>query len=576
MADELTYWDYEGVLGGSGGVNYTIDNQGLPVFSQAFVPETDALVYSGGGFGGEGTTYFPGFSLTQDTGPIPQLAMADNGTVVDGATGQPVLDTAQLSALEGALPDINAAVAKTQAGQALTAPEQNAYDTAVGKVKAVLDPVSRVLGVDVGRVLTALGVGGLGIVIARAVAGEPPKFEAPTPTAPLASVASARAALEQALTTTPGSVAPAIRGVPTQAVFAYLTADAAGRATLAQSYPGIADAAMALSNGEGIQATGTASQDLQAAIRGALAGQRNVADTALAASARELAAGMEQAPAERAVRLQALSQVPGYLQTPSVTTGAMTTGEQLSQMIARLLPQQPTSTILDQNGNPIGTSTARTIVPSQYSDEIQGGIARMVMDAIEGRLESPLARDFADEERQLRARLLSQLGPTYEGSTLGIRALQDLRESQDIRKQQYRIGTISTLAPQEAARRQFNITTPETAFNARLNTLLPAESSRANLGQTVQQAGLANTTALASTFGRTPTPQTQTTLSSIVPIQPLLGLQDAATSQRLQDMLGAQTALNAFNLENQDRQNIARSIAGLGTTAAGAILKGAF
>ena len=561
MADDLTYWDYEGVLGGSGGVNYTIDDQGLPVFSQEFVPETDALVYSGQGFAGEGTTYFP--SITpEDFGYAPQmsLAIAADGSLVDQNTGSLVQDSATFAKTEQAVADAAGIYQKAQTNQPLTPQDQSVWDNA-----------TKYLQQNAPKILTSLGIGALGIVIAKAVAGEPPTFEAPTPTAPLASVASARGALEQALTTTPGSVAPTIRGVPTQAVFAYLTADQAGRATLAQSYPGIAEAAVALSNGEGIQATGTASQDLQAAIRGALAGQRNVADTALAASARELAAGMEQAPAERAVRLAALSQVPGYLQTPGVTAGAMTTGEQLSQMIARLLPQQPTSTILDQNGNPIGTSTYRTIIPSQYSDEIQAGIGRMVMDAIEGRLESPLARDFADEERQLRARLLSQLGPTYEGSTLGTRALQDLRESQDIRKQQYLLGTISSLAPQEAARRQFNITTPETAFNARLNAFLPAESARANLGQTVQQAGLANTTALASGFGRTPTPQTQTTLSSIVPIQPLLGLEDASRSRQLQDALSTQAALNAFNLTAADKSATAKSIADLFGTVAGGV-----
>ena len=363
-------------------------------------------------------------------------------------------------------------------------------------------------------------------------------------------------------------MAASIRGVPTQAVFAYLTADQAGRAALAQQYPRIEEAAVALSNGEGIQTTASAADDLQAAIRGSLAGQRNVADIALAASARELAAGMEQAPGERAARLTALGQVPDYLRTPATTTGALTTGERLSQMIARLLPQQPGATMLDAAGQPIGPGRASTIVPSAYSDEIQGGIARMVMDAIEGRLESPLARDFADEERQLRARLLSQLGPGYENSTSGVVALQKLRESQDIRKQQYRIGTISTLAPQEAARRTFNITDPRSAYLSTLNAFLPAESSRAALGEDVARAGLTSRTALASGFGRIPTPQTQTTLSSIVPIQPLLGLEDASRSRQLQDALQTQAALSAFNVEGADRVATAKSVADLFGTVA--------
>ena len=215
-------------------------------------------------------------------------------------------------------------------------------------------------------------------------------------------------------------------------------------------------------------------------------------------------------------------------------------------------------------------------MPSAYSDEIQAGIARMVMDAIEGRLESPLARDFADEERQLRARLLSQLGPGYENSTSGVVALQKLRESQDIRKQQYRFGTISSLAPQEATRRQFNITDPRSAYLSLLTPMLSAESARAGFGEDVRQRGLANTTGIATNFGRIPTPQTQTTLSSIVPIQPLLGLEDASRSRQLQDALGTQAALNAFNLQVTDRQKMADAIAGLGGTVAGGVLKSAF
>src|SRR3990167_7549395 len=262
MADELTYWDYEGVLGGSGGVNYTIDDQGLPVFSQEFVPETDALVYSGQGFAGEGTTYFP--SITpEDFGYAPQmsLAIAADGSLVDQNTGSLVKDSATFAKTEQAVADAAGIYQKAQTNQTLTPQDQSVWDNA-----------TKYLQQNAPKILTSLRIGALGIVIAKAVAGEPPTFEAPTPTAPLASVASARGALEQALTTTPGSVAASIRGVPTQAVFAYLTADQAGRTTLAPAYPGIAEAAVALSNGEGIQATGTARQDPPAAIRGGRAG----------------------------------------------------------------------------------------------------------------------------------------------------------------------------------------------------------------------------------------------------------------------------------------------------------------
>ena len=76
---------------------------------------------------------------------------------------------------------------------------------------------------------------------------------------------------------------------------------------------------------------------------------------------------------------------------------------------------------------------------------------------------------------------------------------------------------------------------------------------------------------MSTTFGRTPVPQTTSTLNSLVPTQSLLGVGDAESERRLTDALNAQYALEAFKSTRAGEQANAQSVAQLFGLAAGTL-----
>ena len=299
-----------------------------------------------------------------------------------------------------------------------------------------------------------------------------------------------------------------------------------------------------------------AAADLESVFRLGMAGQRNVADTALGQSARELGAQVEQAPEERAIRLSQLEQIPGLTGPTRTLAPTLATGQRLSGAIGETLADRP------QEG------TYRD--PAQVRDPISEGLRAQIQAVMGGDLPTPeLTRSFLAEEQQLRNELMKAHGPGYETSSPGIEAIQKLRESQDVRRQQYKMQTLSSLVPMEETRRQFNIREPESKFTGRLAAFMPGELQRASFAEDVQGKRLGQATGLAQGLGRVPGPQTSTTLSSLVPIQSVLGLDAAGNAVNQQNQLQNQAALEAFRAGGQSSSETASSIAKLFATAGG-------
>lgn len=353
-----------------------------------------------------------------------------------------------------------------------------------------------------GKLLATLVLGGVGLGVAELMSGDQPRMGMPAPTPPPAGVTAARDALNQALTTQAGGQSASMAGL---------------------LGPGA-----------------TAGDDLQSLFRMGIAGQRNLADLGLGRSAQEILADAEQAPLERALRMQSLGELPGLLGpsagvAPTIRTGlnlsqalqglqapqpgqlvnpamlADPTREALSARVQSLLGQQGqggaegTDAIRDQMrtrlqsllsqgpgqqlNDPIRQQLAQQISamlgqggPGQgfmLDDPIRSGLQDTLQRALAGQTPTTaLDRQFREEEAQLRNRLFQAMGAGYETSSPGIEALQKLRESQQLRQEEFGRQTIASFGPQEFQRRQFGTQFPEQQYQQRLGLMLPQEFGR--------------------------------------------------------------------------------------------------
>lgn len=331
-------------------------------------------------------------------------------------------------------------------GKPLTQEEQTG-------LRNTLQKWSEALGLDtqLGKMLGALGLGAVGLGLSQAItsSGDAGKLTLPQSTPVPASVATARDALTRALTqpttdaytraltqpTTAGSTVDAqslVAALTPAERSAYDTALANLRAgadlpgTLARldrEAPRVANAVGVAMGVRGAAQPGTtatpglpvnlgpsatAGIDLEQMLRSGTAAQRNIADLILATSGRELLTDAEQAPLERATRLQSLTEIPGLLR-------------------------------------PVGET-----------DPVLTGLTDRLNRALRGEVSNPaLERAFREEEDTVRNALRLQLGPGYELSTPGMDRLQKLKESQAVRREDDVRQTIAGVAPLELGRRQF-------------------------------------------------------------------------------------------------------------------------
>ena len=431
-----------------------------------------------------------------------------------------------------------------------------------------------------GPLLGTLVLGGVGLGVSRAVTGGPGTFTPPTSgsTAPPPAVQNARDALNRALTQ------PSIQsGTPT-------TAPGAGMLPLMSS--------------------GTA--NLEDALRASLAGQSVLAnDTALSAS-REYAANQEQAPIERAIRLWALQSLPSMVagnQPPTPVAnmlnmtqqpGGTWTADGYNQGEGMSGPQytgpssqarqgyvDPSTGSWVQTGTgqpPMATPASNAARYSQgvaaaldpnnpqvprINDPIRMGLANEIARVLAGQYANPAEDRLArEEEEALKNRLFRLHGAGYEATTGGDASLQRFNESQFIRRENDRKSTLASLVPMEQTRRAAEYSTPLAA----LSTLGAGEMDRSRFGEDVRQRGLAERLALLN-MGRTSRPELSTTLSSIVPIQPLLNLGGAEAAAERREALNTQSALEAFRAREASRNQLASGIAGIFGTAAGALTR---
>jgi hypothetical protein len=412
-----------------------------------------------------------------------------------------------------------------------------------GSGDSVIDKALGVLGkvwADPGgkMAMVSLGLGAVGMLAGQLFAPTPPKLQTPTPvqspaqqigTGVLAGALNAPAGAPSSLT---GSLAGGPGTVP----------GTGGAQNLAQFAP------------RGIAA------DLTSNVQNAVAGQRTISDAALGAAGRELLAQQEQAPGEREARLQALQDVRG-LQGPTANLAPT--------LASGLMFGNATQNTLNAAPQP-----GQTIAPALYEDPIRIAMARQLEHVLGGDLPTPeLDRQFKEEELALRNQLLRSNGPGYATSSVGIETLQRMRESQQIRREQYKMQVINTLGGQQQSRRQFDITQPEAQFQGRLANFAPNELQRAQFAENVQANRMNQAQGIAGGFGRQPLANTATTLTSAAPTaRELLGLDQAGRSAEQANQLQNQAALEAFKAGGQNAANTASGIAGLFTGAAGAAI----
>lgn len=421
------------------------------------------------------------------------LGQGDEGLFVDTGTGQ--LVNAAGSPFSQAQIDAMAASVEEQVRSGQAPP-------------GILDALNKFLGTNLGKIAGSLALGGAGLGLARAVTGGGQTFTPPASQPALPAVQSARDALNQILT---------------------------GGGT-------------------------TSAQDLQSLIRQSIAGQRTIADLSSARAGRELAMDTQQAPLEQAIRMQALGELPSYLSggTPSIATTAPTAAMGFTPLTINgtAIPNW----YIGPNGQPMlfnqqtgmlqpaqaGALPSSSLTP--MNDPIQEALANEVLKASRGETSDPLLeRTLAQQARDLETRLFRQVGPGYATSTPGSQALAEQNAMDAIARSQNRRQTITSLAPLEAQRRQFNLTFPEsvrtTGFNERTNL---------------------------TTLGRTNPAAAFTTLSQMVPIAPLFGLSDAAATTRQNEAIQNQFALDAFKAGQTEQSRLAEAITKLFGTAAGA------
>lgn len=256
-------------------------------------------------------------------------------------------------------------------------------------------------------------------------------------------------------------------------------------------------------------APGRTGQDyLQGTFQRGLAGQETLSRLLAGSAARELQTDVEQAPQERTVRLSALEGLPEMLVTPE----AIAAGE----------PVTPMDDVI-----------------RDYLRETIGRISR-------GEFASPaLERRLGREEEAVRNRLRTGLGRDYELSTAGMQGVNEFGDYANTLREEENRRYLSSFLPQEESRSRFAVTFPEDVRRSGVNERLTL-----------------------SNFGRRTAPQLTTSLSSMVPVQPLLGLGDAAAAARQQEAIQTQAALTSFGIENENRRALSQGIGGLAGTAA--------
>lgn len=280
----------------------------------------------------------------------------------------------------------------------------------------------------------------------------------------------------------------------------------------------------------------TGGQDLERLIRSALTGQRTIADLATAAAGREFGAAEEEAPLQRLYRLAALAQLPAFMARPGQ-----------ADAMAPLLQAYAAA-----NLPPAGPMTDPTT--AALTAELEAAFA--------GKLDPETERRIAEARTSLRNTLAAQLliNPgDVELTTPGAQRMAEFeRNAEELRGGQRR-QTISTLAPIEQQRRQFNVTTPLLTRMQNLGLLLPEERIRTLSDDERRRVGLAEQLTFSG-LGRINPATTAGTLSNLLPISPLLGIQQTDADRQLQNALRVQAALSGFQAETQGNRDLATAI----------------
>lgn len=351
--------------------------------------------------------------------------------------------------------------------------------------------IDRALGLDsaLGRMLVSLGLGGVGMGLAAALAPGGSALRLPEATQNPVLAAGQRTTLDTIF----GQADP-VAGIRQAVLTGALAPEAAVTAlrTLGVTDP----EALVRSFQAGGGLTGEAA--LRATISSSLGGQAEVAEALRQAAERERVAAAGEAPIQALIRALSLAKVPEYLLTP------------------------------------------------EPADVVGAGIRDRVLKALVGQEVDPaLERRIGEEREKLLlglAKMYGRPGQETEGTVGGA-----LVQGFDTRANELRYNVnrdiLALLAPQEQAR---------TAYRA---------------GR--RDTGLTQATAL-STLGRTSPAQLAGSMATMVPIQPLLGINDAAERQFI-DNLRAQAVIGAFNAENTAAQNQAAAINRLFGTAASAL-----
>lgn len=463
----------------------------------------------------------------------------------------------------------------------------------------------------------AIGLGGIGLAVAKAATSGPTTVNMPPPPGPSPVQAGAQGVMGTVLNTPPG-------GAPAPPV----ATPGTGAGTVVPGADAVATPAPATGAGTAFNPFAmTGNQNLEGIFRSGLAGQHILASLAAYQAAREAGTTQQMAPYEDLLRLMAMSQIPQFM-TPATagafpaTAGAATpdatipddvqsrirgidrlialkqtpltdeAADRARQMALTELQRQKTELLAPYAATtpPAGTGGAggpgagqsgagtaftdwlmRALDPNapdlpRQIDPIRLEIASEVSRALRGETPSPLLDRLAREETEgERNRLFARLGAGFETSSPGIEALARMRDSQAMRAEQNRQQTFATLMPQEFARRQAEYANPLAA----IQTLGAGEMDRARFATGERMTGLAERLALLG-MGRTSPSALAQSLSAYVPITPLLGL-DATNASNMAGYHAAnQAAIANFNAQNQSDAATAAAISGLFGTAAGA------
>ena len=393
----------------------------------------------------------------------------------------------------------------------------------LGKVIAeTLGPIASgansALKTDLGRLVAVLGLGAAGVGLGQLVTGGGdnnvtlPSLPGPGP----AQASSQQALLDALLGTTgpPGAGGVAgLAGAPLAGILPFLQ---------------------------------SGQQNLQGTFESSLAGQNLLATLAALQASRELGTQEEMAPEERALRLQALREIPGLL-TPA---GGGGDGAASDQLIARQLAK-----------------ILRGGVPMRTRDPMRRELTQEARRAFRGNQANPLLdRMEREEEQALRNRLFREYREAYEGTTGGSAALQQFRQSLAERRDQDRRNTLLTILPQEFQRRQAEFSNPLAA----LGMYGSQDLARRQFGAGQRNVGLAERLAMLG-LGRPNTGALAGLFGGYAPVPSLLGLDSTNASNLAGYNTAVQGAMANYNAQNQSDAQLAAAIAGLFGTAAGSL-----